>query len=97
MLFLSLILACTPKHPEPVVSTIPPIRTPVYELPQTVMMNKNLRTSWPPSPWKTAKAYAFNQQEFGPGAELYAYKEGIWSTNITQETKMTTQQENDAL
>lgn len=96
MLFFSIIFACTPKQHEPVVSTNPPIRTPVYELPQTVMMNKYLRTSWPPS-WKTAKAYAFNQQEFGPGVALYAYKQGVWSANITQETKLTTQQANDAI
>ena len=67
MLILSLILACTPKQPEPVVSTNPAQRKAVFELPKTVMINKDLRQSWPPSSWKTAKAYAFNQQEFGPG------------------------------
>ena len=97
MFILSIILSCTPKNPEPVVSTNPPHRKPVYELPKTIMMDSNLRTSWPPSSWKTAKAYAFNQQDFGPGVELYAYKEGVWSTNITQEKKLTTQQANDAL
>ena len=90
MLILSLILACTPKQPEPVVSTNPAQRKAVFELPKTVMINKDLRQSWPPSSWKTAKAYAFNQQEFGPGVELYAYKEGVWSTNITQEKELTT-------
>ena len=97
MIFLSFILACTPKAPEPIVSNTPPLRKPVRELPETLMMNKELRQSWPPSPWKTAKAYAFNQQEFGPGVELYAYREGVWSTNITQEKDLTAQQANDAL
>ena len=97
MFFFSLLLACAPKQPEPVVSTDPPQRKPVYELPATVMINKDLRQSWPPSAWKTAKAYAFNQQEFGPGVELYAYKEGVWSTNITQEKELSAQQANDAI
>ncbi|MAA80158.1 MAG: hypothetical protein CL916_12970 [Deltaproteobacteria bacterium] len=97
MFFISLIFACTPKQPESIVSTNPPQRKPTYALPPTSMMNKELRKSWPPSPWKTAKAYAFNQQEFGPRAQLYAYKEGVWSTNITQEKELTTQQAHDAL
>lgn len=97
MFFLSLVLACTPKQPEPIVSTNPPQRKPVYVLPNTLMIKKELRQPWPPSSWKSAKAYAFNQQEFGPGVELFAYKDGTWSTNITQEKELTPEQANDAL
>ena len=97
MIFLPFLLGCTPKQPEPIVSTDPPKRIPTHLVPQTLMMDKNLRTSWPPSPWKKARAYAFNQQEYGPGSQLYAYKEGTWNPSITAELELTNQQAYDAL
>ena len=103
MIIFSLFLACIPKssshttNPEVVVSTDPPHRVPVYTLPETEMISKDIRTSWPPTSWTSAKAYSFNQVDFGPGVELYAYKDGVWSTNITQEKELTKQQAHDAL
>ena len=85
--FLLLFFACTPKNISPTNNNtqISPSKS---LLPETRQMAKNLRTQWPYTEWTSAKAYAFNHKKFGPKAELFVYRDGIWNESIVYETAL---------
>lgn len=91
-LLCSLLFACTPKETTTIHTVVPK-----SVVPSTKEIPQHLRTQWPYTTWKTAKAYTFNHKEFGPHAELYAFREGTWNTSIIQEKPLQTQHVEQAL
>ena len=92
-MFFALLWACSPKP-----NMLPAPKTPVeaeetaYILPSTPQFAPEARRQWPFSEWKTAKAYAYNMKDFGPGASLFVYREGQWNSSIVKETVLTDSQ-----
>ena len=107
MLFV-LLWACSPKQKttEPTATTVTPetiqavttdSKTEEYVLAETPQFDSKHRKDWPFSEWTTAKAYAYNMTNFGPGASLFVYREGEWNPSITEEKTLDSSQAQAAL
>ena len=102
-MFLALLWACSPKQnpsstdTKPVQTAPVDLETPSYLLPPTPQFAPETRSDWPFTEWKTAKAYAYNMKNFGPGASLFVYRDGEWNSSITTEIALTDSQAQAAL
>lgn len=102
-MFFALLWACSPKQnssstdTQPVRTAPVELETPSYILPSTPQFGPETRRKWPFTEWTTAKAYAYNMTNFGPGASLFVYREGEWNSSIVKEIALTESQAQAAL